>query len=246
MKQLNVQDMLSIWEQGLNQSLLQRSLILLISACPEMSPETLSTLSIGQRDRYLLQLRERLFGQHLINTAVCPECHERIEWESNVTELLDTAMEDLAGATEFDLTVDGYMLRFRLLNSLDIATLGSQMDATTAQQHLLSRCLITAEYAGDKCRIAQIPESVIDKLNQQIETLDPLADIRFQLLCPECAYRWDVLFDISQFLWTEINEWAERMLQTVHKLAIGYGWSEREILELSPVRRQLYLGMLGA
>jgi len=42
----------------------------------------------------------------------------------------------------------------------------------------------------------------------------------------------------------EVNEWAERQLQTVHKLARAYGWTEREILNLSPVRRQLYLGMI--
>ena len=92
----------------------------------------------------------------------------------------------------------------------------------------------------------QLPDSVIRKLNQRIEVLDPQAEIRINLLCPECSHKWDVFFDITSFLWTEINDWAKRMLQMVHKLALGYGWSEHEILNLSPVRRQLYLGMLGS
>ncbi|MEA1978379.1 MAG: phage baseplate protein, partial [Chloroflexota bacterium] len=65
------------------------------------------------------------------------------------------------------------------------------------------------------------------------------------LTCPECSHQWEVLFDIASFLWTEINNWAERTLRTVHQLASAYGWAEREILNLSPVRRQLYLGMVN-
>ena len=94
-------------------------------------------------------------------------------------------------------------------------------------------------------RIDLLPESVIQALNRRIEELDPQAEVRINLCCPVCSYRWEVFFDIASFLWAEINEWAVRMLQTVHKLARAYGWSEREILNLSPVRRQLYLGMVG-
>ena len=53
-------------------------------------------------------------------------------------------------------------------------------------------------------------------------------------------------FDIGAFFWSEIDAWAGRILQQVHVLASAYGWSERDVLALSPVRRQLYLGMVGA
>jgi hypothetical protein len=67
-----------------------------------------------------------------------------------------------------------------------------------------------------------------------------------ELCCPECGRRWEVVFDIGGFLWAEINDWAEHTLRTVHSLAEAYGWSEREILNLSPLRRQLYLGMVSS
>ena len=47
------------------------------------------------------------------------------------------------------------------------------------------------------------------------------------------------------FLWTEIEAWAWRMLSDVHTLARAYGWGERDILALSPTRRQFYLEMGG-
>jgi len=86
---------------------------------------------------------------------------------------------------------------------------------------------------------------VIQALTERIESLDPQADIRIHLTCPGCCHSWCALFDIASFLWAEINGWAERMLQMVHRLAASYGWSERDILNLSPVRRQLYLGMVA-
>lgn len=244
MKDLNAQDLLIVWEHGLNQPLLQKALFMLTIAYPEITPTDLAKLSIGLRDRYLLQLRAQLFGQQLMNTAVCPECKESTEWDSSVEELLISPDDTHSGSTEFDTTIADYSLHFRLINSLDIATIANSKNSESAQQQLLAQCLIKAEYQGKICAIEQLPKTVIQKLNQQLDELDPQADIRISLSCPECSNCWDVLFDISSFLWSEINGWAERMLYTIHKLAMAYGWSEQEILTLSPVRRQLYLGML--
>ncbi|MCF6256972.1 MAG: phage baseplate protein [Gammaproteobacteria bacterium] len=249
MKALGSEELLNAWEQGLNKPLLTRILILLAAAYPEIQADALAKLSIGQRDLRLLQLRTHLFGQRLLNTAVCPECGERIEWESNTTDFIEQPEENSTIADEFDLNADNYALRFRLPNSLDITTVintsPDNHNAEKMQQHLLSRCLLNAEQSGKSCDFDQLPDSVIRKLSQQVEQLDSCADIRILLNCSECSHSWTVLFDIAGFLWTEVNEWAQQILQTVYKLASGYGWSEQEILRLSPVRRQLYLGMLG-
>ena len=54
------------------------------------------------------------------------------------------------------------------------------------------------------------------------------------------------MFDVVSFLWAELEAWAVRTLQEVHTIAGFYGWSEEAILNLSSVRRQAYLRMLGA
>ena len=246
MRSLNATDLLNLWEQGLNQPLIQRALILLVAACPEMKPDALAELSIGQRDERLLQLREHLFGAQLVNTTVCPTCSERIEWENRVADLLIPHVEENESrSNEFDLEVDQYHLRFRLPNSLDIADVINSEDTNKAQEDLLTRCILNAKFADEDYVVDQLPEHVIDALSQRIEALDPQAEVRINLHCPECSHNWEVLFDIASFLWSELNDWAERTLQMIHKLARGYGWTEQEILNLSPVRRQLYLGMLG-
>ena len=79
--------------------------------------------------------------------------------------------------------------------------------------------------------------------------VDPLvegvAGLEFGDLDLGAFLEWVVVFDIAGFLCQEIDHWAGRMLRTVSKLAAAFGWSEREILRISPLRRQLYLGMLG-
>ena len=245
MRNLNAVDMLNVWEQGLNRSLLQRTLVLLVAAFPEMNPDTIAELSIGSRDACLLLLRERLFGSRLVNNAVCPQCAERIEWEQEISDIV-VETSDRPTAQQFSLERDDYRLCFRLPNSIDIAEVEDSSNAGVALQQLLSRCILSAEHAGALIGIEQLPDHVIQALNQRIEELDPQAEVRINLTCPDCLHNWEVFFDIASFLWAEINEWAERMLQTVHKLARAYGWTEREILNLSPVRRQLYLGMVGS
>ncbi len=245
MRQLTTREILNVWEQGLSQPLLQRALILLVAACPELQTESLARLSIGQRDRRLLQLRQQLFGNQLVNTTICPHCEERIEWVNKVDDLLIIKNEELQMEQEFEMNEQAYSLNFRLPNSIDLAEVIELSDSEKIQQRLLSRCLNKIEYSGRECQVTQLPKSVLEKLSQQIEKLDPQAEIRINLVCPACDHHWDVLFDIANFLWLEINEWAERMLNNIHKLATAYGWTEGEILDLSPVRRQLYLGMVG-
>lgn len=243
MSTLTADVLIDVWERGLNQPLLQKALIVLAAAYPETHPDTLMQLSIGQRDRYLLQLRTHLFGQQLLNSATCPECDERLEWENKVSDFLASSDEKNISADEFQLETKGYSLQYRLLNSLDIATVVNNHDA---QKQLLLRCLLKAEHSGAECSIDQLPETVLQSLSQQMEALDPLSEIRINLNCPECSHNWNVLFDITRYLWEEINIWAERTLRAIHRLAAGYGWSEQQILNLSPVRRQLYMGMLGS
>lgn len=87
MRSLSTLELMHVWEQGLNKSLVQRALILLSAASPEVSVESLAQLSIGQRDNLLLSLREQVFGSQLVSVADCPACGERLELLLQVTDI---------------------------------------------------------------------------------------------------------------------------------------------------------------
>ena len=52
--------------------------------------------------------------------------------------------------------------------------------------------------------------------------------------------------DPVELLWRELRLRAEGLLADVAMLARGFGWSEREILELGAIRRAAYLQLLAA
>ncbi|MGW0209347.1 hypothetical protein ACWDZ8_27315, partial [Streptomyces sp. NPDC003233] len=86
-----------------------------------------------------------------------------------------------------------------------------------------------------------LPEHVRRRVAQAAAAADPAADIRLNLACPACGHAASAELDIASYLWAELDAWARGTLQDVHLLAGHYGWSESEILALSPLRRRYYL-----
>jgi hypothetical protein len=241
MRVLTTLEMLEVWERGLAQSLLQRSLTLLAAACGE-PPEVVARLSIGQRDARLLTLREWTFGPQLAALARCPRCTERLELNFRVADVRIEA--ETAAAESWLLSVTGYELRCRAPNSLDLTAIADQRDPVAARQRLLERCLSDLTRDGAPVAIEQLPAEVVNTAVEHIAQADPQANVQLALTCPQCEYQWQAGFDIGSFLWSELHAWAQRILMEVHTLASAYGWHERDILMMSPWRRQFYLNCI--
>jgi hypothetical protein len=237
-------ELLDAWERGLAQRPIDRALTLLAVALPDHPPGELARMSIGRRDGYLLALRERVFGPRMASVAACPGCGDRLE--------LDFAAGDVRAAVAEEpddllaLSVDGYDVRFRLPNSLDLAALVGASDPRGINHTLLLGCVEDVWRNGDKLAADRLPEQVAEVVVERMAAADPQADIQIALTCPSCERQWNELFDIAAFLWTEIDAWAVRTLRDVHTLALHYGWHEADILAMSAWRRQIYLGLVGA
>lgn len=242
MKSLSAAELLDVWERGLSQASIQRALSLLGAACPEVPPEQLVNLSIGQRDGLLLSLREKVFGSQLVSQGACPKCGDRLE--------LTFSVSDIRTAPETEPTailvtrVEDYEVHYRLPNSLDLGA-ASELDVAAMRQQLLSRCLISIHYRDESLAVSELPSGVVSTVLEEMAQADPQADVQLALSCPACNHQWQVTFDVVSFFWTEIHAWARRLLQEVHTLASAYSWREADILAMSPQRRQLYLEMIG-
>jgi hypothetical protein len=202
----------------------------------------MARFSIGHRDNVLIRLRELIFGPKLIGVATCPACKERLELEFSTADI-QPDQEIREGINDF--TFNGYEVQFRLPNSLDLLSLSEISDLAKARCLLLGRCILCAKIQGDEIPIDRLPAEVLDAILLRMNEIDPHADMQMDLSCPCCSYRWQISFDIVSFLWKEIDHWARRLLSDIHLLAKGYGWSESEILEMSPWRRQFYLEEMG-
>lgn len=228
----------------MDRPLMETSLHLIATASSVHDLSGVASLSIGQRDARLLQLREWMFGPRLKNVAKCPHCSEKIEWENEVKELRLQPLLPGVG-TIFDVTIETYHISFRLPTSNDLFHL-KQSSSQTPARELLNRCITSIRRENEIVVPSDLPVNVIEKINDLMNKEDPQADIMMLLTCPSCKTQWQSGFDILSYFWSEINSWAKHLLQEIFILAKFFGWSEREILEIGPKRRRLYLEMVRA
>ncbi|WP_262700261.1 MULTISPECIES: hypothetical protein [Streptomyces] len=118
--------------------------------------------------------------------------------------------------------------------------------AARARRALLARCIVSVHRSGrpitaDRLPAAELPEPVQRRLAEAAERADPAADVTLNVACPECGEATRAELDIASYLWAELDHWARDLLLDVHLLATAYGWSEPQILALSPLRRRYYL-----
>jgi hypothetical protein len=238
MQRLSAEKILAVWEAGRSQHALDRSLTIILAASPGASRAALADLSIGERDARLLQLRALVLGPRAEGFAECPGCAERVEFP------LDTATfaEGRASARPpgvpalYEAEANGNRISFRLPTSRDLAEAVAASDSSLALRALVERC------AGQ----ADLPNETVEAVSRVMLAADPTAEITLRLVCPSCDHRWELLFDIGEFFWTEIAVQAQRLLREIDALARAYGWTEREILSLPGQRRQAYLELVAA
>jgi hypothetical protein len=242
MHALTAPEMLEVWERGLAESPLRRSLMLLSASAGEPI-EVVARLSAGQRDARLLSLREWAFGPHLAAVTNCPRCGERLEMDFRISDVrVEAEAEPLES---WPLEVAGYELRYRAPNGMDLLAIAGQRDRAEARRQLLGRCLSNIAREGAPVTVERLPDEVIAAAVERMAQADPQADVRLALNCPQCGHQWEAGFDIGPFFWSEIHAWARRVLLEVHALASAYGWREMDILTMSPWRRQFYLSCIG-
>ena len=254
MHALTAAELLAVWENGSALSSPRRALLILGAAAPETPPAELGRLSIGRRDDLLLQLRAAAFGPHLEATATCPHCGEKLEMAFNTDELRSLSPANVGSVVPprtdvtapLTLECDDHSLTFRLPDSFDLVEITTGSDLAQAETALLRRCVLSARNGNHVLTPDQLPAPVVTALAARLAEEDPQADLSLSLTCPACDHHWAESFDIVNFFWREIEAWSVRLLREVHTLAAAYGWSETEIVALSPARRRLYLEMIAS
>lgn len=234
----DAETLLAIWEQGLAHASFARADAMLGHFEPASGPR-----SLGVRNRRLLELHARLFGDELDLTADCPACHAAAQFASRCSALVGDPPDAHAASTG-RLEMDSYVIEFRLPTRADVALAAGDDDDFA--RRLIDRCVVAATRDDVSMPSTELPDDVLDALSRRMEALDPLALVSFELECPACATRWSAPLDVDQLLWTKVRSAAERLLLDVDMLARTYGWTEQDVLMLTASRRAAYLQLAGA
>jgi hypothetical protein len=257
MHPLAAPELLTLWERGACRHPLDRGALLAAAARPDWPADAIADLPLGAVNASLLQLRSATFGPRIDGHADCPQCGQRLAFTLDTAQLLAaTAPADAAldGSAAPDVGADADAsagaggraraetqaagLRLRAPSLRDLAAVADATDAAEAARALLARCTL----AGD---VARLDDAGLAVVEDALDMLDPQADLAITLHCVACGHDGAAQLDAGALLWEEIEVRAQELLHEVHGLASAYGWSEPQILALSPARRAAYLAMAG-
>ncbi|MPY52216.1 T4 family baseplate hub assembly chaperone [Streptomyces acidicola] len=241
-------DLLATWEAGLAEAPAGRALLLHRTARPDLDAQGLPVLPVGAREADLFTLRRALFGERMQVRLECGACGEDMEFDLDAGEFARSLSgrdesivrvgEDGREETVIRVAEGGWDVQFRLPGVADLTAVARAADPRGA---LLARCLVSAVRDGADVSADELPVPVQRRIAEAVEAADPGADVTLTIACPECGQATRAELDIASYLWTELDAWARDVLLDVHLLATAYGWSEPEILALSPLRRRYYL-----
>ncbi|GGU83266.1 hypothetical protein GCM10010211_56560 [Streptomyces albospinus] len=238
-------ELLATWEAGLDRQSGGRALLLHRAARPGADTDALLSVPLGERAADLFALRRALFGDRMQVKIDCAgaECGAAMEFELDAREL--GATRPLLPAGVLRVAEGEWEVEFRLPGAADLAAVGAAaVDGADARRRLAARCAVSAVRGGREAsadEVGRLPGPVLDRFAEAAEQADPGAELTLNIACPECGAATPAELDIAAYLWTELDAWARDVLLDVHLLASAYGWSEPEILALSPLRRRYYL-----
>ena len=238
MQPIGVLDLLDLWDRGARQPPFRRALSLVAAACRDLSEEQIGALSLGDRDRLLLDARALTLGSRVAAHVGCPQCGALLD---ATFEAGDLSTRITPGEAPLAVEQAGYLIRFRLPTTADIAAVA---DTAAREDALLRRCILDARHEGAEIPVAALPEPLIDAVTEQMAQGDS-SQVAIDVTCEACGHGWRAPFDVPAFFWEEIDAWAERTLVDVHTLASAYGWREADILAMAPRRRQRYLALIA-
>lgn len=239
MPALDAEELLACWERGRDAPPPERLLILLDAVGVE-APEA---LAVGEANRLILALRAETFGARFEGRATCPACDEACTFEFDVAALA-ASLESPQRARSLSVGALEALVRPLRVEDLLVVEQASSTDARTADAALttlVGRCAESVRNAGQPVAVESLDDASLSALADELIAADRGAVITIALRCPGCDIAWLAPFDPAMTLWTELDVAARRLLGEIHLLATQYGWRERDVLSLTPARREAYV-----
>jgi hypothetical protein len=240
---LTERQLLDWWERGFAAPPSVQAGALLMVTDAVLTPDALAAMTLGERERALLSLRRALLGSRMNAVADCPHCDERHDVEFDVDSLLASAPAQIP--TTVAVRHDDFALTVRPLTIADYEAASAYDDVESAAEALATWCVLEAQRNSEPIEPQALPAAVRATISNALTAADPLCELTTDLTCANCGEHWTAELDTAAYLWRELHAWAERLLRDVDALAAAYGWTEEDVLRLSPWRRAAYTALAG-
>jgi hypothetical protein len=218
-----------------------------IGGYDEIAPAHVSALSRGDRQRLLLHLRARLFGDRVSLVVPCPNpsCRALADMDMRISDVAPAA----AGAVPEVLSADTPEGPARLREPTGA---DDELLARTAGDHRERAAVLWSRLVLDLAGRGPItPEGwralspdTRGALALALAERGSLLDLVFLSPCPTCAALLEIEIDPVDLLARELRYGQDRLLAEIHVLAWYYHWSEDDVLSLPRTRRWRYLELV--
>ena len=231
---LEPREILALWEAGSAQDPARRAATLL-AAARGGSPAEAAEFDVGTRDVLLAALLGSASGGQVPACADCPGCGAVLDVPVDVAAVAALPVHE--PGERLSVLVGGAEVPYRLPTTADLIAL-SGCPPDRARPAVLAACL-----GLDPGRTPD-PE-MGTAVEAAMEQAAPAGAIDMLVRCPDCRVDFSLPLDVPALLWAEVETQASALLRDVHMLAASYGWSEADVLDLSPRRRAIYLALAG-
>ena len=242
---LTAAQLLEVVDAGTSADAAGRGRIMLAAAVPDLPAEDLDELSLGQRDAWVLALRCATFGDTLTSRVRCPECGllltVRVPREH--AALQEPSREPRAETVR--VQQGSVVVEARSPDGAALAAAARCADVSAARASLIAGCVVSATAGGAPVDPLELDDALIELLGEAIVEAEPQVEVRLGMTCAACGHEWAPVLDIVHYLWRELSTMSVQLLDEVHQLAVGYGWSEEQVLRLPSSRRRQYVERLA-
>lgn len=205
----------------------------LLTACmPPLDAEHWWDRSVGARHRALLSMVRSMDGQVPAQRATCPACGERLEFELPLDELTASTVDE----APVDIVLDGGPLCLRRPSGRDLRAWQTRSARPPSRADILRSLVVDGE----------LHDAEIGPAAQALASADPLVAFAVRLACPSCGEAADHDVDLETLALAALAARQRMLIDEVHRLAAGYGWTEAEVLSVPPWRRAHYLASIEA
>jgi hypothetical protein len=241
-------------------SLLDRVLILshVVSEKNDLTSAQISRmLTLGDRIKLLLEIRNMTFGENIECVVNCPKCDQNMSANILISTLTQPngrlQPQEIKKEQYHFLKIDGFNLKIRSLTGADqesiaVVVLDNKANESNnnnyyrqVREKLVKSCIVSSEPSLNGHIIG---DNLISTIASKLAELDPYADLIFDLKCPLCNYFFEIPFNAEDFILREIDIRSQYLENEVHLLAFYYHWTEDAILSLPIKRRKAYADLI--
>jgi hypothetical protein len=212
-----------------------RSAVQLLDSLREGPELGVARLSASDRDRLLAAFYRALWGDRIVSSLDCDACGAVYDLSFELSALQRQLAErgEAARVVKPRTIADSNGSQLHLPDA-DEEEAAAERGLAAGSARLLA--IIAADSQGEQ-----------EVLCQRLERLAPLIDVDLETKCAECGEGAVARFDLQSFALQRLLDERETVLNEVHALAGGYGWSLPDILALPrSLRRSLFQRCAGS